>query len=281
MTIQPAGTPVLKTSRPLEALVDNLHKSFGTNPVLRGVNLSIQRGETIAIIGASGGGKSVLLKHLIGSLRPDSGRVSMADHESPESPLVDLATLDEAGMDRLRRHWAVVFQKNALYTGTVYDNVSLGLADVKGLDDAQIRERVREVLEAVGLNFDEVSVMSRDQVSGGMAKRVAIARALALDPVLMLYDEPTSGLDPARAEQIQSLINDVHHRASDLRIERTSIIVTHDTGLLFRLRPRIVMLHEGGVYFDGTTEEFEKLNTDVVGPYLALMPLLHARVHNS
>lgn len=278
MPENPAKTDALGL---VETRAEDLHKSFGSNPVLRGINLTVRRGEIVAIVGASGGGKSVLLKHLIGILRPDSGRVWMADHESPGSPLVDLAGLDEGGMDRLRRHWAVVFQKNALFTGSVYDNIALGLSDVKGLDDQSIRERVRNVLEAVGLNFEEVSRMERDQVSGGMAKRVAVARALALDPVLMLYDEPTSGLDPARAEQIQDLIRDVHRRNSDLGIARTTLIVTHDTGLLYRLRPRIIMLHEGRIYFDGAAEEFEQADSDVIRPYLALMPALHQRIGRS
>jgi phospholipid/cholesterol/gamma-HCH transport system ATP-binding protein len=261
-------------------LVENLHKSFGRNQVLRGVNLSIRRGEMVAIVGASGGGKSVLLKHLIGVLRPDVGRVCTADHESPGSPLVDLATLDEAGMDRLRRHWAIVFQKNALFSGTVFDNVALGLSDVKGMSDQQIRDRVRQVLESVGLGFDEVAPMDRDQVSGGMAKRVAIARALALDPVLMFYDEPTTGLDPGRSEQIQNLIAEVHGRPADDGERRTTIIVTHDTGLLFRLQPRIIMLHEGVVHFDGTAEAFQHSDSPAVRPYLELMPVLQARARS-
>jgi phospholipid/cholesterol/gamma-HCH transport system ATP-binding protein len=262
----PAPAPPVDSAVLLEALIEDVHKAFGRNQVLRGINLSIARGEMLAIVGASGGGKSVLLKHLIGVLRPDKGRVMMADHESAGSPLVDLADLNESAMDRLRRHWAVVFQKNALFTGTVYDNVALGLSDVKGMNDEQIRDRIRQVLESVGLGFEEVSSMDRDEVSGGMAKRVAIARALALDPVLMLYDEPTSGLDPARAEQIQDLIRDVHHRASDVGVQRTTVIVTHDTGLLSRLRPRILMLHEGYVYFDGTTEAFAQTDSPVIPP---------------
>jgi phospholipid/cholesterol/gamma-HCH transport system ATP-binding protein len=273
-------SPTSGDHEPLEVQVEDLHKAFGRNLVLRGVNLSIHRGEMVAIVGASGGGKSVLLKHLIGTLRPDNGRVRMADHESPGSPLVDLATLDDAGMDRLRRHWAIVFQKNALFSGTVYENVALGLSDVKGMTDPQIHDRVRQVLESVGLRFDEVAPMDRDQVSGGMAKRVAIARALALDPVLMFYDEPTTGLDPGRSEQIQNLIAEVHARIADDGQKRTTVIVTHDTALLFRLEPRIVMLNEGVVDFDGTAEAFQHADSAAVRPYLELMPLLQARARS-
>src|ERR1700691_3470846 len=122
---------------PLEIRVDDLYKSFGTNHVLRGINLSIQRGEMIAIVGGSGSGKTVLLDHLIGQLQPDQGKVWIADHESPDSPLVDLATLDQAGLDRLRIHWAVVFQSNALFSGTVEENIALALQYVQGLDETE------------------------------------------------------------------------------------------------------------------------------------------------
>jgi ABC-type transporter Mla maintaining outer membrane lipid asymmetry ATPase subunit MlaF len=126
---------------PLEIRVENLHKSFGSNEVLRGVDLSVPRGEMIAIVGGSGSGKTVLMQHLICHLRPDQGSVWLADHESPGSSLVDLSKLDEAGMDQLRIHWAVVFQGNGLLSGTVEYNLSLPLEWVKGLDKDQIRVR--------------------------------------------------------------------------------------------------------------------------------------------
>jgi phospholipid/cholesterol/gamma-HCH transport system ATP-binding protein len=266
--------------KPVEIRVENLHKAFGNNPVLRGVNLEIRQGEMVAIVGASGGGKTVLLKHMIGRLQPDEGKVSLADHESPGSPLTDLSTLDEAAMDRLRRHWAVVFQKNALFTGTVYDNIALGLSDVKGMEDEEIRKRVKEAIQSVGLDPEVVTQQSREELSGGMAKRVAVARALALDPVLIFYDEPTTGLDPERAQQIQDLVGEVHHRKPELGIDRTTVIITHDTGLLYRLRPRVVMLHEGRVMFDGTAEDFEHSTSPEVQPYLSLMPILHGRMRS-
>jgi phospholipid/cholesterol/gamma-HCH transport system ATP-binding protein len=260
-----------------EILVEGLYKSFGHNQVLRGIDLCINRGEMVALVGASGSGKTVLLKHMMGIFQPDRGSVCVADHESEGSPLVDLATLNEAGMDRLRRHWAAVFQKNALFSGTVYDNVALGLYDVKGATDAEIGAKVHEVMEAVGLSFEEVARMDRDQISGGMAKRVAIARALALDPVLMFYDEPTTGLDPARSQQIQDLITNVHRRRTDLAVERTTVIVTHDTALLGRIKPRIVMLHEGTILFNGDLNAFLSSASPAVRPYIETMPQLHLR----
>src|SRR5207247_2485554 len=174
----------------------------GGAAVPRALNLGIGRGGQAVIVGASGSGTTVLLNHLSSHLHPDRGRVLLADHEAPGAPLVDLASLDEEATDRLRRHWAVVFQKNALFTGTVFDNIALGLFDVKGMDEAEARRRAREMLQAVGLDPNQVLDVDRDQLSGGMAKRVAVARALALDPVLMFYDEPTTGLDPEHAEKV-------------------------------------------------------------------------------
>src|ERR1700683_5579478 len=172
------GTPF-----PLEICVEDLHKSFGDNHVLRGVNLSVGHGEIIAIVGGSGCGKTVLLEHMIGQMRPDKGHIWLADHESKGSPLVDLSMLDEAGMDRLRIHWAVVFQRNALLSGTVEENISLPLLLVKGFDENVTRLRVRRAIEAVGLNPDEILLVKRDELSGGMAKCVAVARALAMEPL--------------------------------------------------------------------------------------------------
>lgn len=263
---------------PIEIKIVDLHKSFGPNKVLRGINLEIRRGEIVAIVGSSGCGKTVLLKHMIGRLRPDQGQVLVADHELADSPLTDLTTLDDNRMDELRRHWAVVFQKNALFTGTVQSNIMLALTAVQGLTPAEAEGRSRDVLERVGLEPNLVMPMARDDLSGGMAKRVAIARALALDPALIFCDEPTSGLDPQLGEQIRGLIREVHLRSPLIGGKRTSVIVTHDAGLLYTLSPRIVMLHEGAVFFDGTSEEFERSDSPIVLPYLDLMPLLHCRV---
>jgi phospholipid/cholesterol/gamma-HCH transport system ATP-binding protein len=259
---------------PLEIRVDNLHKSFAANLVLRGINLSIARGEIIAIVGGSGSGKTVLLENMIGQMQPDQGHVFLADHESPDSPLVDLATLDEAGLDRLRIHWAVVFQRNALYSGTVEENISLALQLVKGLDDAETQKRVRRAVESVGLNPDEVLPIMRDELSGGMAKRVAIARALALDPLLMFFDEPTTGLDPDHAKLIQDLIFSTYQQDQN-RLHRTTLIVTHDKDLLYRLRPRVIMLHEGQIFFDGSYADFQQSDSPIIRPYFELMPMLH------
>ncbi len=270
-----------------EIVVQNLSKSLGGKEVLAGIDLRIDAGELLAIVGGSGCGKTVLLKHITGQFRPDRGRVLVADHESPPgadgaAPLREVATLSEAQLDRLRVHWAVVFQRNALLTGTVLDNLAIELREVKGLDDAAIRPIAEKALQDVGLDPDLVLDRDRDFLSGGMAKRVAIARALVMDPVLVFYDEPTAGLDPEMCEQVHDLIRRTHESRPELAasrpgLRRTSVVVTHDTGLLRRLRPRIVMLHAGRVIFDGSFEAFIASEDPHIKPYVFQMNSLHAR----
>src|SRR5271165_6474764 len=236
--------PTLSPS--LEIRIEDLYKSFGSHCVLDGINLEVHRGEMIAIVGGSGNGKSTLLRHIIGLDQPDRGRVLVADHESEGSPLVDLATLDATGMEQLQRHWAVVFQGNALLMGqTVSYNIALPLREVQDLDESTIHNKVYEVVREVAFDHDRDLDLTIDQLSDGMAKRVAIARALALDPVLLLYDEPTTGLDPQVAEQIQRLIGSVHRERTASGLTRTTLVITHDKDMLYRLRPRIIMLDSG------------------------------------
>jgi phospholipid/cholesterol/gamma-HCH transport system ATP-binding protein len=261
---------------PVEIRAKDLHKSFGDNHVLSGIDLTIRRGEMVAIVGGSGCGKTVLLEHLIGHMHPDSGEIWIADHESKGAPLVELSELDETGMDRLRIHWAIVFQRNALVSGTVAENIALPLEWVKGLSDEEIAHRAREAVAAVGLDPDKVLSIRRDELSGGMAKRVAVARALALRPLLIFFDEPTTGLDPEHARRIQDLLFQTYQDEQD-GFKRTTVIITHDKDLLHRLQPRVVMLHEGRVFFDGTYPEFKQSNSPVIRPYFELMPLLHRR----
>jgi phospholipid/cholesterol/gamma-HCH transport system ATP-binding protein len=261
---------------PLELCVERLSRAFGTVEVLRGIDLSVRRGELVAIVGPSGCGKTVLLKHCIGSLSPDQGRVLLADHEAPGAPLVDLGSLTERGLDRIRRHWAVVFQHNALFSGTVYENCALWLREVANLDERLIAPRVRRAISAVGLDPDKVLDKDRDELSGGMAKRVAIARAVAMEPALVFHDEPTTGLDPRLASQIHELISTTHHVHASTE-GRTTVIVTHDKDLLRRLEPRVVMLNEGRVFFDGPFDAFARSRAPHVRPYFEQMPALHHR----
>jgi len=263
---------------PVEIRVEGLHKAFGEHRVLRGVDLEVRRGDLVAIVGGSGCGKSVLLEHIIGALSPDKGRVSVVAVTEPEAPLRDLRSLSEDQMDRIRRHWAVVFQRNALYSGTVRENCEFWLRIHTDLDEEERVERIRESLVAVGFDEpDDLLEKQRHELSGGMAKRVAIARAIAMDPTLVFYDEPTTGLDPILAGQIQDLVGKIHNERTAGGEERTSVVITHDKDLLARLEPRIVMLHEGRVFFDGSFRAFEDSPSKIIRPYFELMPALHLR----
>jgi len=185
----------------IEIRVEGLHKAFGGNRVLEGIDLEVRRGEMVAIVGGSGCGKTVLLQHIIGHHKPDRGRVWVADHEQPGSPLVDITDLGESELDPIRVHSAVVFQRNALFSASVYENIALWPREIKGLDEKTIRRRAGEALDVVGFRGDETILeKQRHELSGGMAKRVAVARALAMKPLVMYYGEPTTGLDPASVE---------------------------------------------------------------------------------
>jgi phospholipid/cholesterol/gamma-HCH transport system ATP-binding protein len=270
---------------PPEVATEALHKSFDGKPVLRGVDLVVPRGQLVAIVGGSGCGKTVLLKLITAHYPPDTGRVLVADHSvdpgpSGVAPLREIGSLGEEALDRIRLHWALVFQRNALVTGTVWDNLSVLPREVKGMTDEAIRPVARKALQDVGLDPDLVMDRDREDLSGGMAKRVAVARALVMDPVLVLYDEPTAGLDPEMSAQIHELIGSTHRMqpafaATRAGAIRTSVVVTHDTELLRHLRPRIVMLHKGLVHFDGTFEQFVASDDEHVRPYLEQMPGLH------
>lgn len=263
---------------PVEIRVEGVHKAFGEHRVLRGIDLEVRRGDLVSIVGGSGCGKSVLLEHIIGALSPDKGRVSVADHSVPQAPLRDLRSLNEDQMDRIRRHWAVVFQRNALYSGTVRENCEFWLRIHTDLGERDRLERIRESLRAVG--FDEPGNLldkQRHELSGGMAKRVAIARAIAMHPTIIFYDEPTTGLDPVLAGQIQDLVGKIHNERTGDDEARTTIVITHDKDLLARLEPRVVMLHEGRVFFDGSFRAFEDSPSKIIRPYFELMPALHLR----
>ncbi|MFZ4430953.1 MAG: ABC transporter ATP-binding protein [Phycisphaerales bacterium] len=260
-----------------EVVVEDVHKAFGDVKVLRGVDLTVRRGEIVAIVGGSGCGKTVLLKTITAHFVPDRGRVLLADHESSDRPLLDIFSLDRETMDRIRAHWAVVFQRNALLTGSVLYNLTIWPREILGKSEEEMLPAVRDALQAVGLDPDVQMHRDRDVLSGGMAKRVAIARALVMDPALVLYDEPSSGLDPDMASQVHELILATHARRPAVGDLRTSVIVTHDTELLRRVRPRVIMLREGKVSFDGDFEHFLSSDDPAIEPYLRQMAMLHGR----
>jgi phospholipid/cholesterol/gamma-HCH transport system ATP-binding protein len=278
-TPPPAGSPNgdLDDVAPIEIVTDKLSKSFGIKRVLREISITVRRGDMIAVVGTSGGGKTVLLDHLTGLMRPDSGRVMVADHSRAACPLVDLTQADPDTIDQVRLHWAIVFQRNALFSGSVYENIALWFREHSSLTESQIKQRARASLKAASLDVEDVINKDRDALSGGMAKRVAIARAIAIEPAVIFYDEPTTGLDPVVSAHIHDLIWNTHHTPRSDGTKRTSIIVTHDKDLLRRISPRIVMLDKGQVVFDGDYEHFRVTDVPAAKQYLVEMPQLQSR----
>lgn len=235
--------------------IRNLHKQFSdTQKVLRGVNLTIATGETIAVIGQSGCGKSVLLKLIMGLLTPDEGEVIVDGknvHALPERELYEL-----------RRRFGFLFQSAALFDSmTVLENVSLGLVENSSLPEDEIRRIVADKLSMVGLPGIEDKKPA--ELSGGMRKRVGLARALATDPDYLLYDEPTTGLDPVMSNQIDALISEITGN-----LNATSIVVTHDMFSVYNIVHRVAMMHEGRIYFTGTPEEFQAAEDPVIRDFI-------------
>ena len=233
-----------------------VRKSFGEQVVLDRVNFEVQEGETVALMGPSGSGKSVLLKHINGLLRPDAGSVKVDGTEVP--------TLNRQQLAELRTRIGYVFQNGALFDSmNVFENVRLGITDeakYRDLDYAQ--ERVRECLRLVNLQPGEMQKLPA-QLSGGMRKRVGIARAIAGSPKYLLYDEPTSGLDPVNADSMDALIERLQHE-----LHVTSIVVSHDVRGSFKVADRIALLHNGKIRKVGTAEEFVAAKDEVVREFL-------------
>ena len=221
--------------------VVDLEKSFGGNKVLQGTNLSIKRGETIVIIGRSGCGKSVLLKHIIGLLKPDKGHVYVDGTE--------VSALGHRGLFGLRQKFGMLFQGAALFDSLrVWENVGLGLIEHSDLELEEIRSMASEKLALVGLRG--VEDVKPAELSGGMKKRVGLARAIAMDPEIILYDEPTTGLDPIMADVINELICDLKKR-----LTITSVVVTHDMKSAYKVGDRIAMLYGGEIIYEGTPDD--------------------------
>jgi phospholipid/cholesterol/gamma-HCH transport system ATP-binding protein len=234
----------------------DVHKRFGSQVVLDGVNLDVQEGETLALLGPSGTGKSVLLKHIIGLIRPDSGTVMVDDQEVGRLRRHELADL--------RSRIGYVFQNGALFDSmNVLENVRLGITDGdKYRDEDYARQRVAECLKLVNLAL-EVMGKFPAELSGGMRKRVGIARAIAGSPKYLLYDEPTSGLDPVNADVIDSLV-----KRLDNELGVTSVMVTHDVRGAFRTANRLALLTGGKIVQQGSQEEFLKSRNPKVQEFL-------------
>lgn len=234
--------------------VEDLRKSFDGLEVLRSVSFQIERGEILALIGRSGYGKSVLLKHIAGLMRPDRGRV-FVDGE-------DICCLRGKELERLRNRFAFLFQSGALFDSlTVFENVAFPLREKTKLSDREITQRVLFELDRVGLAGAEHKYPA--EISGGMIKRAALARALVREPEIMLFDEPTTGLDPIIAHAILNLIDSCHNR-----LNFTGIIVTHQIPRIFDIVQKVAMLHEGAVLIAGSPEEILSSKDPVVQQFI-------------
>ncbi len=232
----------------------HLKKSFRGKLVLRDVNLTIDRGKATVILGRSGCGKSVLLKHIIGLLRPDEGDIIIDGQR--------ITTFSKQELFELRKRFGMLFQGAALFDSmSVGENVGLGLREHTSLSEEKIAEKVGHRLEIVGLPGTEAMRVS--ELSGGMKKRVGLARALAMDPEFILFDEPTTGLDPILADAINRLICDLKQKLS-----QTIIVVTHDILSAYAIADRLAMMHEGEIIFYGTPEQIQNTDHPIVHQFV-------------
>jgi phospholipid/cholesterol/gamma-HCH transport system ATP-binding protein len=234
--------------------VRNLEKRFGPHHVLNGVSFCIDKGESVVIIGRSGGGKSVLLKHLIALLQPDAGQV-LIDGEN-------IVAMNERQLLRVRRKFGMLFQGAALFDSlTVKENIAFAFRRDQTLPEHEIAHKVAHVLEMVDL--PGIENKNPSELSGGMRKRVGLARAIVYQPQIVLYDEPTTGLDPIASDSIDKLILRVRDR-----LDVTSVVVTHDMRSARRLGQRILMLHDKKIYATGTPDEIFQSNDPIVRQFV-------------
>jgi phospholipid/cholesterol/gamma-HCH transport system ATP-binding protein len=234
--------------------VIGLRRSFGEQEVLRGLDVEVGTGEILVVIGRSGGGKSVLLKHLVGLLRPDAGHILVDD--------TDITRLDRGSLDRIRERYGVVFQGGALFDSmSVYENVAFPLREKTRLRAADVRQRVEEKLAQVGL--EDMGAKNPAEISGGMRKRVAIARALVTEPEVVFFDEPTTGLDPI-------LVNTIHHLIVELhrKFRFTAVVVSHEIPEIFQIADRVAMLHDGVIVDSGTPEAIQSSANPIVQQFI-------------
>jgi len=228
----------------------HVYKSFNSRVVLRDLSLDIERGRTTVVIGPSGCGKTVLMKHMVGLLRPDRGRVFFDG--------VDITRMSERDLVPIRQRVGFIFQSNALFDSmTVAENIYFPMTEHGRRDEQELRQRCAEVLRLVGL--DGMQERMPEELSGGQKKRVALARAIALNPEVILYDEPTTGLDPIRADLINELILKLQ-----ARLKTTALVVTHDMDSTKKIADRIVMLYDGRILADTTPEGLRRITNDMV-----------------
>jgi phospholipid/cholesterol/gamma-HCH transport system ATP-binding protein len=239
--------------RPMIELHD-VHKAFGAQEVLRGVDLVVPEGTTCVLMGVSGSGKTVLMKHLDGLLQPDRGTVRV-DGE-------DLSTLDVDGLDRVRRKLGILFQGGALFDSlTVFDNVAFPLRERAHLKEPEVRERVQRALELVGLT--DAAQQFPGELSGGMLKRAAFARAVVLEPTVLLYDDPTAGLDPLKTQSVVEVI-----RTGTRQLHATSLVITPDVATAFDVGDSLALLHEGRIVEQSPPDVFRQSAHPAVRAFL-------------
>ncbi len=236
--------------------IRNLYKSFGKNQVLKGVSLTVTEGSTTVILGGSGSGKTVLMKHMIGLLRPDSGEV-IIDGERFDN-------LAEGERQRVRRKFGMVFQQAALFDSmTIFENVAFPLREHAHFDEAKLHEVVYQKLDQVGLR--NKSEDYPDELSGGQRKRIGLARALALDPKIVLYDEPTTGLDPITTDNVDQMVIDARREYGV-----TSVIISHDIGSAFKVADHMAVLYQGVILADGKPEAVRQSQDPFVKKFFSL-----------
>ena len=234
--------------------VVNLHKSFGENQTLRGVDLEVQQGESMVVIGGSGSGKTVLIKCIIGLTQPDEGEIYVDG--------LEITSLNEKRMNEVRKKFGMLFQWGALFDSmTVWENVGFGLRHQRHLKEEEIRKIASEKLALVGLN--NVEDLMPSELSGGMKKRVSLARAIAIEPEILLYDEPTTGIDPIMADAINDLMIEMRQK-----LDVTSIAITHDMKSAYKIADRIAMLFNGKIVEAGSPEEIKNSSSLIVQQFI-------------
>jgi len=244
----------MSSGSPTKIRVVNLQKSFGENQVLRGVHLEIQQGESMVVIGGSGSGKTVLIKCIIGLIRPDGGEVYVDG--------LEISSLNERRLNEVRKKFGMLFQGGALFDSLkVWENVGFGLRQQTRLGEEEIRRIATEKLRLLGLK--DVEDLMPAELSGGMKKRVSLARAIALEPEILLYDEPTTGIDPVVADAINELIIQMREK-----LNVTSIAITHDMKSAYKIGDRIAMLYEGEIIEVGTPDEIKNSPNPIVQQFI-------------
>lgn len=242
-----------RTFDPMIAMKD-VCKAFGGKVVLDKFALDVAQGETVVIVGGSGTGKSVMLKHIIGLIRPDSGHIVVADE--------DLCCLSPLELNQFRRRFGMSFQEGALFDSmTVFENIAFPLRRSTDKTEEEIRDRVHECLELVHL--DGVESKRPSELSGGMRRRVGFARAISLEPQILLFDEPTTGLDPVISDVVAELILEM-----DKRLGTTTVTITHDMKVAFKIADRIAMLYKGNLIESGTPDEFRASTNPIVQQFI-------------